>query len=109
MSDVEAFLSAFRHKFSSWPDEAKRGKGLTDMISIAIGNNSIFRASSGESDFLFNFYSSKDSVNILKNEPALLASKGTKFGFVLVDKDFSPAERDVADEILKKEIEQWKR
>ena len=109
MSDVEAFLSAFRHGVSSWPDEAKRGKGLTDMIAIAIGNHSIFRASSSDNDFLFNFYSSKNSLYISKNEPALLSSKGTKFGFVLIDKDFSPVGRDIADDILKQGIEQWKK
>lgn len=109
LSDVEAFLSAFRHKFSSWPDEYKRGKGLTDMISIAIGNHSIFRASSGENDFLFNFYSPKESLRIAKIEPTLLVSRGTKFGFVLIDKDFEPIEREKADEILKKEIEKWKK
>lgn len=109
LSDVEAFLSAFRHKFSSWPDEFKRGKGLTDMISIAIGNHSIFRASSGENDFLFNFYSSKESLRITRNEPALLVSQGTKFGFVLIDKDFAPISREEADNILKKEIEKWKK
>lgn len=109
LSDVEAFLSAFRYKFSSWPDEYKRGKGLTDMISIAVGNHSIFRASSGENDFLFNFYSSKESLHIKRIEPALLVSKGTKFGFVLIDKDFAPIEREEADEILKREIEKWKK
>lgn len=109
MSDVEAFLSAFRHKYSSWPDEAKRGKGLTDMISISIGNHSIFRASSGENDFSFNFYSSKDSIQVFKKNPLLLTSQGTRFGFVLIDKEFTPVDRDVADDILKKEIEKWKK
>jgi len=109
LSEVEAFLSAFRHKFSSWPDEAKRGKGLTDMISIAIGNRSLFRAASGKNDFIFDFYSSKKSLSILRNEPTLLESKGSKFGFILIDKDFTPVERDVADEILKQEIERWKK
>jgi excisionase family DNA binding protein len=109
LSDKEAFLSAFRHKFSSWSDEYNRGKGLTDMFSIALGSHSIFRASSGENDFLFNYYNPKNSVALSENKPTLLEAKGTKFGLVLIDKAFTPVHRIKADEILKEEIQLWKK
>lgn len=108
LSDREAFLSAFRHKYSCWSDEHKRGKGLTDMLAIAIGNHSFFRASNGDIDFIFNFYNKEIPV-LTEMNPTLVEGKGAKFGFVLIDKEFTPVHRDEADVTLKKEIEKWKK
>ena len=55
MSDSLAILYAFLNKVSSWDDDAKRGKGLTDIIKIAMGNKSMLRVSSGDIDFKIDF------------------------------------------------------
>lgn len=104
LSDEKAVLSAFKHKVSSWGDEYKRGKGLTDIVSIAMGNKSLLRVSSGNIDFEFNFQiENKAELEVV--QPSLFDTKGTRFGFLYIDHKFEKKSREEADEFIDKEME----
>jgi excisionase family DNA binding protein len=106
MSDFQAVLNAFRLNISSWSDEYKRGKGLTDIIKIAMGNKSLLRVSSGSIDFELDFQVEKDP-GIIKVSPPLFDSKGTRFGFLYIDHEFNKITRAEADEFIRKELEKY--
>lgn len=83
LSDRDAFLTAFKPNVSSWGDEYRRGKGLTDILSIAMGNKSVWRAESGEHVWLGDFRDAKDEV---RSDTAL--PRGTRISLVLIDHEF---------------------
>jgi hypothetical protein len=104
LSDKAAFLEAFRPFVSSWPDEAGRGKGLADVISIAWGNKSILRVDTGSDGLYWNFEG--NAPNVTFKEPASLVH-GTRYGIMLVNNEFERRTRPEVDELvekLKKEI-----
>jgi len=106
MSDSMAILNAFRNKISSWSDEYNRGKGLTDIISIAMGNKSLLRVSSGKLDFELDFQK-EEKFEILKVSPPLFDARGTRFGILYIDHEFKRKSREEADKYLKEEIEKY--
>ena len=106
LSDQVAVLSAFRPNVSSWDDEHKRGKGLTDILSIAMGNESLVRVSCGNIDFEFDFQTIK-KVGIIRIEPPLLEAQGTRFGVLYIDHQFKKKTREEVDEFLRKEIKRY--
>ncbi|HAZ14506.1 MAG: hypothetical protein A2X86_00415 [Bdellovibrionales bacterium GWA2_49_15] len=106
MSDALAVLSAFRHKVSSWDDTYNRGKGLTDITSIAMGNQSMIRVSSSNIDFELDFQT-ENKCEIIRVLPPLFKSRGTRFGFLYIDHKFKKKSREEADDFLKKEIEKY--
>lgn len=103
MNSTTALLSAFRPKVSSWGDEYNRGKGLTDIISILMGNKSLLRVSSCNVDFEFNFQNESE-FKVIKVIPPLFNSVGTRFGFLYIDHKFSKKSRDEANDFIIKEI-----
>lgn len=101
LDDKTALLTAFRPRVSSWDDHFKRGKGLTDILKIAMGNASVLRADSGDSGFFFDF---RDQTRQVRVTPPLTKVAGTRFGLVLIDSHFQPKERDEIDLFLSEEI-----
>ena len=92
LSNEKAVLSAFKHKYSSWPDEAKRGKGLTDALGITMGNRGVLRIASNEKDFIFDFTrNKKDPFNYC--EPPTIVTEGTRIGIFYIDQDFEKTSR----------------
>ena len=106
LSDHMAILNAFKQNVSSWDDEYKRGKGLTDILSIAMGNKSLVRVSSGNIDFKFDFQIT-DKAKITRIEPPLLDAQSTRFGFLYIDHQFNKNTREEADNFLTKEINRY--
>jgi len=89
ISDKEALLSAFKPGVSSWPDEYKRGRGLTDIMAIAMGNKSVFRVESGGNIFSADFRNKTDNFSVDPRKPG-----GTRFSLVVIDHDFEMKKRD---------------
>lgn len=83
LTDARAFLTAFKPKVSSWPDEYGRGKGLTDILGIAMGNRSVLRVESGLFGLQADFREQKFSFG-----PSSAAIDGTRFALVLIDHEF---------------------
>lgn len=83
LSDKHAFLTAFKPNVSSWGDEHKRGKGLTDILTIAMGNKSYLRAESGQHVWTVDFRTGKNRLNVDPRLPS-----GTRISLVLIDHEF---------------------
>jgi hypothetical protein len=83
LSDRDAFLTAFKPHVSSWGDEYKRGKGLTDILSIAMGNKAVIRAESGQNVWRGDF---RDSDHSIRQDDKL--PRGTRVSLVLIDHKF---------------------
>jgi len=103
MSDIEATLSAFRSKYSSWGDEYHRGNGLSDILSIAMGNKSLLRVSTEDVDIQLDFQI-RDNHKIERVIPPLFKTRGTRFGFLYIDHEFTKKTRQEADDYIAKEI-----
>ncbi|MEK6544264.1 MAG: helix-turn-helix domain-containing protein [Elusimicrobiota bacterium] len=88
LSDKQAFLSAFNPGVSSWADEYDRGRGLTDIFAIALGNRSIFRAESGGHVFMADFKNNTWSLRFDERMP-----QGTRFSLIIIDHDFEMRSR----------------
>jgi excisionase family DNA binding protein len=96
LTDQEALLQAFRPNVSSW--EAKRGKGLADVLAIVLGNNSYLRVDSGPIGLWMDFH---ESANPLISFHAPLTDvTGTRFGLILIDNHFERCTRTDVDEML---------
>lgn len=83
LTDAQAFLTAFKPKTSSWPDEYGRGKGLTDILGIAMGNKAVFRVESGNMNLRVDF-----RTHAMKFCAAAANISGTRFALVLIDHAF---------------------
>lgn len=101
LNNKQAFLKAFQSGVSSWPDEAERGKGLCDLLTIAYGNNGFVRADSNELGLFFNFGAGQRGVEF--HQP-LTAVKGSRFSVILFEKDFKSSQRSEIDSFLDSEI-----
>lgn len=97
LSDRQALLEAFRPYVTSW-DHVKRGKGLTDVLAIALGNNSYLRTDSGPIGLLMDFHE-RGNPMIKFNNP-LTDVTGTRFGLILIDNHFERCTREDVDKIL---------
>ncbi|MBI4370911.1 MAG: helix-turn-helix domain-containing protein [Elusimicrobia bacterium] len=91
LSDREAFLIAFKPGISSWGDEYNRGRGLTDVLTIAMGNESIIRAESGGNVWHGDFKKNDHRISFNERLP-----KGTRVSLVLIDHAFDAKTRDDA-------------
>lgn len=100
-TDEKAFLEAFRPYVSSWDDSAGRGKGLTDVLGISMGNHSILRVDSGNLGLLMNFTEDQqeDQQGIISKRP-LTDIPGTRYGVVLIDKVFDKRTREQVDQLI---------
>lgn len=102
LSDQIAFIKAFQSKVSSWPDDKPRGKGLSDILSLAMGSGSLLRVDSKNLGLLFNFNNGQRELQLKK--PA--SSKGgTRFCWVLENSKFKNESRQNVDTFIEKEIE----
>lgn len=96
LSDRAALLQAFRPYVTSW--DSMRGKGLTDVLGIALGNNSYLRADSGPIGLLMDFHD-RANPEITFNTP-LTDVTGTRFGLILIDNHFEKGTREQVDTML---------
>lgn len=99
LSEAQAFLTAFKPKVSSWPDEYNRGKGLTDVLGIAMGNQSVLRVESGDMRLQLDFRNhvtkfSRSSTNV----------RGTRFALVLIDREFEIKNKADVSEFIDRRI-----
>lgn len=104
LNDTKALLTAFKTRASSWDDSYNRGKGLTDVLNIAMGNNSFLRVDSGECGYFMDFRK-KDAFEILSRKP-MTNVHGTRFGLVLIDQKFKVFEREATDKIIDAKLEE---
>jgi excisionase family DNA binding protein len=95
-SDKKALLESFRPYVSSWDDSAKRGKGLTDVLSITWGNQSFLRVDSGPVGLFMDFH---DGEKITFRNPATDV-EGTRYGIVLIDNEFDRRTRGDVDKLV---------
>jgi anti-sigma regulatory factor (Ser/Thr protein kinase) len=102
LSDAHALLEAFRPNVSSWAKEFGRGKGLTDVVKIAKGNNAYFIVASNGLAFLMDFR--ENSNPHIEKRVSISTAPGTRYGLVLIDNTFKPIPRGEADSFLKSEI-----
>ena len=91
-----ALLTAFKSNVSSWGDEFKRGKGLTDVIAISLGNYSYFRVESGDMGVSFPWDSAA------KWRQPMSSVSGTRYSIVLTDAEFKDVSRKKADAFIEK-------
>lgn len=94
LDDKTALINAFKSNVSSWADEYNRGKGLTDVLTIFLGNYSYFRVDSGSMGFRIDW-----QKNAAPLEPMCLAS-GTRYSIVLTDGKFEGRSREEADKFV---------
>lgn len=95
-SDKRALLESFRPYISSWDDSAKRGKGLTDVLSISWGNQSFLRVDSGPVGLFMNFH---DGEKIVFRNPSA-SVEGTRYGIVLIDNEFDRRTRSDVEKLV---------
>lgn len=102
LSDRAAFLKAFQSRVTCWPEssEIDRGKGLSDLLTIAMGNGSILRVDSNDLGFSFNFVNSQRELQQMK--PASSKS-GTRFCLLLINDKFEAVSREVVDSFIARE------
>jgi hypothetical protein len=96
LDNKTAFLSAFKSSVSSWSDSFNRGKGLTDVIKIALGNDSYFRAESGAMGFIIPWDRKDRWVR------PMCSVSGTRYSIVLTDNEFRNISREIADDYVEK-------
>jgi len=97
LSDEELLLLAFKPYVSGRSDEEARGKGLTDMLKIAMECSSVLLVESNGVGYTFQFNAGKD--NFKKNK-LLSKSTGTIISLLFIDRIFSSYKRqDVANYI----------
>ncbi len=105
LSDKAAFIKAFQSAVSSWPDDKPRGKGLNDMLSIAMGSGSLLRVDSKELGVMFNFSSGQKELQF-KNPT--IEKGGSRFCWVLINDSFKQAGRREVDLFIARELESIK-
>lgn len=104
LNDRQAFLKAFQSQVSSWPDSAQRGKGLCDLLTIALGNGGWVKADANELGLFFNFTENQRLVEF--NKP-LTEISGTRLSVILFEKAFNGSTREEIDSFISKEIEKY--
>lgn len=102
LSGKQAFLKSFLPFVSAYPDSFGRGKGLTDVSSIAMGNQSHLKVDSCDMSLFMDFRKSKHSI--LWSEP-ITEVNGTRFGLIVIDKEFEKVEREEIGKHIKNAIE----
>lgn len=85
LADRRAFLTAFKPGVSSWGDEHNRGRGLTDVLAIALANKSLLRVDSCGFGIGLTFPEDKPALYAM--EPGANVP-GTRSCLVLVDRRF---------------------
>ncbi|MCK4789217.1 MAG: helix-turn-helix domain-containing protein [Desulfobacteraceae bacterium] len=104
LTDAQAFLTAFKPKVSSWSDEYNRGKGLTDIVGIAMGNQSVLRVKSGNMEFQTDFRNQTTKLGLSAQVAGSIATSGTRFALVLIDKDFEIKSKPDVSEFIDRRL-----
>lgn len=102
LDDRKALLTAFKSHVSSWPDEAQRGKGLTDVVNIALGNKSFFKVDSGGESIFWDFVDLRKDIEF---RTPMTSVAGVRFCFVLIDTDFEIKNRSEIDKIITERLD----
>lgn len=92
-----ALLTAFKSNVSSWPDEHKRGKGLTDIAALTLASRSYFRVESNRIGLLANFASLTSEIDLNK---ACATAPGTRFCVTLSNPINAEISREEADRLI---------
>ena len=101
LSDEKALVSAFLSDVSSWADEHKRGKGLNDVMGIALGNQAWLRCEANGLGLFANFQEGAMSVELISN---LADATGTRVGIILIDNNFRQTHRVEVNQILQQRL-----
>lgn len=96
LSDVQAMITAFRARATSWID-TDRGKGLSDVLSIAAGNGGLLRVESAGTSIVMDF---RNGERVISKHRSLTQAQGTRIGLVLIDSDFDKLSRAESDQIV---------
>lgn len=96
-SDQQALIKAFKAGVSSWPAEAMRGKGLSDVLTVAMGNQSLLRVESGGQGFMLSFAGMAKHAAI---QSPMATTSGTRISLVLIDQEFREVSRTEADKFV---------
>lgn len=100
LSEQEAFLKSFQSKVSCWADKAERGKGLCDLLVVAMSNGSLLRVDSKKMGFMFNFANRQREV-MKKNPGSHLG--GARFCLLLINGAFVTVDRNEVDTFIERE------
>lgn len=100
LSDRDAFLKAFESYVSCWNTKEKpRGKGLCDLLTIAMGNESIVRVDSKEMGLMFNFIQGQREA-LLKSPASEYG--GTRYCLLLINGGFKEVKREEVDRFIQR-------
>jgi hypothetical protein len=102
LTDRHALARAFRSRVSSWPNEAQRGKGLSDVLGVAIGAQSFLRIESGGEGMLMIFAGEGKHARL---QPPLTAAKGTRISLTLIDQQLRTVSREESDKFTEEVLE----
>lgn len=102
LTDRQALARAFKSRISSWPEEHNRGKGLSDVLGVAIGNQSLLRVESGGEGFRMTFSGMGKHAEI---QTPMTAEPGTRIALVLIDQEFRHVPREEADQFVSEKLE----
>lgn len=102
LSDQEAFLKAFQSKVTCWSDDNERGKGLCDLLIVAMGNGALLRVDSREMGLMYNFTNGQREVT--SRQPASVHG-GARFCLLLINDKFVKIVRDEVDSFIERERE----
>lgn len=102
LSDELAFIKAFQSLVSCWPDDKPRGKGLSDILAIAMGSGSLLRVDSKSRGLMFNF---SNGQRELQEKKPTTPHGGARFCWVLINNTFKSAGRAAVDSFITREIE----
>lgn len=103
LTDRAAFLKAFQSRVTCWPDDPQidRGKGLSDLLTIAMGNGSILRVDSNDLGISFNFVNGQQELQQTKSAND---KSGTRFCLLLINDKFEQVTREVVDSFIAREM-----
>ena len=105
LSDKEALLTAFKPFVSSWPDNANRGKGLTDVLNISMSNKSFFKVESCNLSIYWSFNDLREEAKFITS---MSQSDGVRFCFLLRDTDFELQDKKEIEKVVNKNLEKLK-
>jgi hypothetical protein len=98
LSDEEAVLIAFKPYISGRSDDENRGKGLTDVLKIAMECSSVLQVESKGVGYSFKFNAGRD--NFKKNIPPSKTS-GTIISILFIEGNFASFDRDDVEKFVK--------
>lgn len=97
LSDLQAFVTAFKSNVTSWDDVHNRGRGLNDILGVAMGNHSRVRAESNGLSLRFDFETDQAQVDII--HPGTQTT-GSRYSVVLIDSEFSGITKKQVDVVI---------